>query len=148
MRASKDHHRQALKIATFRLLEEAGGGEFAALTRVKAPALSKYKAQHEDEHFIPADVIADAELVAGQMIVTEALAKIHGKRLVDAAPRDAADADGVRAALDQIEDDTARLRLVVREAVRDHHIDRAESRDIRRRIDALRAALSDLEGMV
>jgi hypothetical protein len=147
LRASKDHHRQALKLGSFRLIDMVGDGAFVPLTRVKQPQLSRYKAQHEPDHFIPADVLLDAELAAGYPIMTETLARLQGFRLV-AEEGDAASAASIRDVLETIEDGVARLRLATRAAIADGHVDGTEKQDIRRRIDELRRTLNELEGVL
>ena len=145
MRASKEHHWKALKAATFRLVDMAGDGEFVGMTRVKAPALSKYKAQHETDSFIPVDVVFDAELVAGTPVMTETLARLHGFRLVPLDGGAEAPAVNLRDVLDAIDSDCARLKLCVRDSLADGHVDGAERREIARKIDQLKASIADLE---
>lgn len=149
MRASKEDHWKALKLGTFRLIDACGDGEAVPITRVKAAALSKYKAMHDLDSFIPVDVLFDLELVFGVPILTEVLAKLHGKKLVADERADAEScATALRDRLDALEDDIARLRLTARDALRDGRVDAAEKVDLRRAIDQSRRALDDLEGML
>lgn len=79
MRPTSDHHRQKLKAATGRSLDRAGGGSvLAPQTRVEAPALSKYKAGHEETAFMPIDVALDCDMAAGAPIILTAMAAIQG----------------------------------------------------------------------
>jgi hypothetical protein len=145
LRASTEQHRRDLKFATYRLIDMVGPGNLAAVTRVKGPALSKYAAQHEEEHFAPLDVVFDAERASGAMIVTEALARLHGMKL-SPAEAGGSDVKAVRDHLETIEDSIAALRLAARAATADNHIDQRERRDLMRLIDAVKRELSELEG--
>jgi hypothetical protein len=150
LRASKEEQLKALKVSTFRLIDACGDGEALPLTRVKSQGtLSKYKAMHEMESFIPIDVVFDLELVWGVPIITETLAKLHGKKLVaDERLAAESDVDAIRDSLDAIEDDVARLRLVTRGAIGDAKIDAGEKVELRRAIDKVRMALGELEGLL
>lgn len=149
MRASKEDQLKALKVGSYRLVDACGDGLVVPMTRVKASALSKYKAVHDLEHFMPVDVVLDLELVAGYPILTEVMARLHGKRLVS-AERDPAESCvvAVRESLEAVEDDTARLRLTIREAVADGKLDQAEKIEIRRKLDQLRKTIDDLEELL
>jgi hypothetical protein len=85
MRPTHEHERRELKTATYRLCLELGVSEAAGLTRVNAPALTKYGAGHEDA-FMPVDVAVDLMRAAGKPILLEAMAAQLGLRLVSAAP--------------------------------------------------------------
>ena len=149
MRASKEDHWKALKLGTFRLIDACGDGQAVPITRVKAAALSKYKAMHEMESFIPIDVVFDLELIWGEPIITETLARLHGKKLVADERADAEScATALKDRLDALEDDIARLRLTAREALRDGRVDAGEKVEVRRAIDQARRALDDLEGLL
>lgn len=82
MRPSNEHQRGALKNAFKHLLRLAGNGEFAAMTRVNAPALSKYGSISEPDNHAPIDVILDAELQAGSPVIATFLANCQGYELV------------------------------------------------------------------
>lgn len=73
----------AIRAATRRLVDEAGGTEAAAMvTRVQKSSLSNYGSVNNGEHFIPADAIADLEHDIGKPIVTRELARLAGYELV------------------------------------------------------------------
>lgn len=71
----------AIKAASRRLVEQAGGVESAAtVTRVGKSSLGNY-GDVKNDHFIPADAIADLERDIGQPIVTRELARLAGYEL-------------------------------------------------------------------
>lgn len=68
-----------IKAATRLLVQACGGVEaFAACTRATRTLASDYAAPHVEDRWIPADVIADAEMIAGVPHVTAALARAAG----------------------------------------------------------------------
>lgn len=72
----------ALKASFRDLVEAAGGGTRAAgHTRTNASLLSRYGAVQEEMQ-APLDVVADLEAQVGDLIVTRALAALHGYVLV------------------------------------------------------------------
>ena len=82
-RPTSDHDRAALKGACDRAVKRAGGvTALANLTRVKVAALSKYGNGCEPDHFMPLDVAADADMVAGAPVILSALAAIEGFAVV------------------------------------------------------------------
>lgn len=149
MRASKEDHWKALKLGTFRLIDACGDGEAVPMTRVKAAALSKYKAMHDLDSFIPVDVAFDLELLFGVPVLTETLARLHGRKLVAIEKSDGTgDAVDLRGQFETIEDDVARLRLKLRDVLADGHIDAGERVEVRRKLDLLRRAIDDMEGLL
>jgi len=79
--------RRRIKAATRRLADLAGGVSSAEhVTRVKAPALSKFGSP-SDPQFMPADVILDLEADIGSPVLTAALAGMQGYQLVSTAGR-------------------------------------------------------------
>lgn len=79
MRPTSDHDRERLKAATERSITRAGGPvALAALTRVEAPALSKYKAPQEAGHFMPVDVAVDSDMAGGAPVILAAMATTLG----------------------------------------------------------------------
>ena len=63
---------------TKRLVEAVGGGkEAASLTRVNETSISNYLNLHH-EQFMPADVIADLECVAGEPLLSGLIAELSG----------------------------------------------------------------------
>lgn len=74
-----------LKGATSRSIARAGGGTALAVqTRVNAPALSKYAADHETEHFMPIDIAIDTDMAAGAPVILTAMAVSLGYTLTPA----------------------------------------------------------------
>ncbi len=64
-----------------RLVEAVGGGkEAASLTRVNETSISNYLNVHH-EQFMPADVIADLERVAGEPLLSGLIAELSGQLL-------------------------------------------------------------------
>lgn len=77
----------ALKTAWKRLVHALGGVDAtAACTRGHRGHISEWGAVHS-ERFPPLDVILDAEAIAGEPFVTDALATAMGYRLVQVTPR-------------------------------------------------------------
>ena len=77
--------RLILKRATRQLVERAGGPtEAAESCRPAASLLSRYCSESEEHEttFAPADVVKELELLAGEPIVTRALADLGGFDLV------------------------------------------------------------------
>lgn len=149
MRPSTDHQRRDLNTMTSALLDQVGKTVFAGLSRVKGPELSKY-CSHEDERTIPVDVLLDAEILAGNPMVTRLLAQIQGYELVPIAP--AEPVEPVRKAT------TADVLLAVKEAGdvasafiaadADGVRDAGERKAIQREIDeAVRALLAVRQGV-
>jgi len=72
-----------IKRATRALVDAVGGGlRGAGLCRVRQQDLSDYGNRDQPQRFMPADVIADLEAVAGYPFVTQALAREAGFELV------------------------------------------------------------------
>lgn len=81
-RLRRDDDYRALKAATARVMRDNGSAEaFAADTRGCGESLRNY-CRHNHAAYIPADVIADAELNAERPYVTEVLARLAGYMLV------------------------------------------------------------------
>ena len=83
-RFSSEDQRQTLKTMWRLLLRRTGLGleEIAAdITRLSKPCLSKAGSTHDD-YFAPVDAVLDLELAAGDPLVTRALARAQGFRLV------------------------------------------------------------------
>lgn len=82
MRPTSDHQRERLKGATGEAIDRAGGGTFLATrTRVETGALSKYRAGHETDYFMPVDIAADTDLAAGRPIILATLASVEGYQI-------------------------------------------------------------------
>ncbi len=89
-RKSTEAERLELKAATRRALDLAGkANAFALVTRVEAPALSKYGSPSEPAAFMPIDVMLDLCRDVGAPVILDELAAILGYRL---APVDGGEA--------------------------------------------------------
>lgn len=77
---------RALNAATRHLIDTIGSQDAAAMfTRVERSTLAQYLS-NEFPSSIPADVTADLEFVAGDLIVTRALAEVGGYVLIKKPP--------------------------------------------------------------
>lgn len=77
-----DADKAALKAATRRLLDAAGGLVSASMAcRAGKTSLGRFGSVN-DEQFMPADVIADLEADIGEPVVTRELARLAGYKLV------------------------------------------------------------------
>lgn len=86
----------ALKTAARRLVAAVGGLEAAAsVCRHNKTALAAAYDPHQPDRFVPADVVADLELVAGQPIVTAVLARLSGHALVPVGAADGVEAQAL-----------------------------------------------------
>jgi len=80
------HVYAATKTAWKLLVSHLGGGEaVAACTRATRSMVSDYGNVHS-ERFVPVDVLLDAETVAGEPLVTAALARAQGYELIPVTP--------------------------------------------------------------
>lgn len=81
-RPTSDHDRAALKAAVARAVRRAGGPTaLATQTRGTIATISRHAAAHDDDHYMPVDVAADADMAAGAPIILTALAAIEGYTL-------------------------------------------------------------------
>ena len=82
----------ALKTAVRLIIQRLGGLEAAATcTRVGKSNLSEYGAPTHPDRHMPADVILDLETIAGEPIITAALARMQGYRLEPVTQRETGD---------------------------------------------------------
>lgn len=81
MRPTSQEERRDLKATVGRLLRQVGASNVAKESRVGEAHLSRYASQREKE-FMPLDVVADVERMAGYPLVTEFMAQMSGFRLV------------------------------------------------------------------
>ncbi|MDI6834863.1 MAG: hypothetical protein QMD99_03995 [Rhizobiaceae bacterium] len=148
MRAISDRIAKALKAATRRSIDMAGGPEaFQHVTRVRQGSLSKYGLPGEEHEasFIPIDIALEADLEAGSPIITAELARLLGYRLVpaEAEPR----APGLtHRDVSRLSLEFDDVRRAAAEALEDDHVDHGERRAIRRQVDELKRALAEFEG--
>jgi predicted transcriptional regulator len=78
---------RGLKVLTRELVERAGGLDAAGVcTRVKKSSLSNYANVHLPETFVPVDVVARLEEIAGEPLVTRELARRARCALVPIEP--------------------------------------------------------------
>lgn len=75
----------AIKNAVRRALRQAGGGlrELAGMTRLSAAQLSRFGDLNSDQ-WVPLDVALDLDSLAGEPVITRALAELLGYDLVPA----------------------------------------------------------------
>jgi hypothetical protein len=141
MRASSDTQRRDLTTMVWSLLNDIGVNAFAACTRAKVPALSKYGSHSEDLQ-LPVDVLLDAEIVAQNPKVTRWLAEVQGYQLVPIAPAPPPDtatiADVLRATKEAGDVSAAWLKL---NAETGDEMDLAARREMHREIDEAVTAL-------
>lgn len=90
-RPKSENDYSVLKLATRRIVKGCGGLEAASLvTRVGHSELARYY-DPEEKLFMPVDVLADLEAIAGAPIVTQTLAQMLGYALVPLAPQEEVD---------------------------------------------------------
>lgn len=94
-RLADDAERRRLKSATEQAVKLCGGADFESRTRVKKAALSKYGGISEPDNFIPLDIILELDRHNGAPLITSALARMLGFRLV---PDNEAEEDSLRLA--------------------------------------------------
>lgn len=133
-RKSTDAERLELKAATRRALDLAGkANAFALVTRVEAPALSKYGSPAEPGAFMPIDVMLDLARDVGAPVILEELAAILGYRLVpldDAGQGEPVTLADIAAAAREAGDVTQTAMT----ALADGEIDGHERRELRQQI--------------
>ncbi|WP_313613436.1 hypothetical protein [Agrobacterium sp.] len=81
MRPTTQEERRDLKATVGRLLRQVGASNVAKESRVGEAHLSRYVSPREKD-FMPLDVLADVERIAGYPLVTEFMAELNGYRLV------------------------------------------------------------------
>ena len=120
---------------------QIGASAFAGMSRVKAAELSKYASQ-ADDRTMPIDVLLDAELVAGNPIVSRLLVEMQGFRIVpievegDATGGAATIADVLHAVKE-----TGDIASAWIAAHADGHCDALDRRELHREIDEAITAL-------
>ncbi|WP_414901134.1 phage regulatory CII family protein [Rhizobium cremeum] len=128
MRPSTEHDRARLKASTRAAIIAAGKAkQLAACSRVNEPQISRYVGGDYPD-FMPLDVILDCELLAGQPVMTAALADMLGYRLVPIAG-----GDETSLTLDHVLDAVnavGELLRAFRDGHSDGHLDEAERREI------------------
>lgn len=148
VRPSSDADRMQLKAAARRAVQLAGGVSSAEhITRVRAPALSKFQSP-SDEQFMPADVILDIERDIGSPVVTATLAAMQGYRLVR---DDGAEGEGGvpgMAEMARLIKESADVTTALAEALEDGRIDRAEALGIAREVEENVLVLRRLQTLV
>jgi len=146
LRPTSDHDRERIKAATGRGIERAGGGtSFATQTRVEPSALSKYKAPHEDGHFMPIDVALDCDLAAGAPTILAAMASIQGYKIMPIVDAPAHLCSGL---VGRIIRETGELSAVVLDAMSDGHLTPAEKQRIEKELDEAIKAMWELRAAV
>ena len=130
---------RAVKVAFLLLVEQLGGLDAAAtVAGKKRSALQEYGSLHHPDRFPPADVVMRLEALAGEPLVTAALARAAGFGLA----MDGAAGDGCEiAALGQMVRAAGELSGEAFEAAADARVDDAEGARIMRTIDKMRRAM-------
>ncbi|ATN32881.1 hypothetical protein ACO34A_03580 [Rhizobium sp. ACO-34A] len=127
MRPSTEHDRARLKASTRAAIIAAGKAkQLSACSRVSEAQISRYVGDYPD--FIPVDVMLDCEMLAGQPVITAALADMQGYRLVPIAGE-----DGVGLTFDHVLDavhTVGELLRAYRDGHADGHLNEAERREI------------------
>lgn len=105
-RQLSNDQRNALKTAFKRVIADLGGATAAAtVTRVGVSQLSEYGSV-DSPKMVPADVIAELELIAGQPHITTALASLQG---FDLMPRGREHVGNIFDCLARVSHDNGRL---------------------------------------
>ena len=131
--------RSALKTLTRELVTRLGGLDAAAAcTRVQRSNLAEYGSLHHPERFAPIDVILDLEVALGAPLVTGALARASGCRVVGEATVSVG--GDVNAALSRVGREASALFAAVMDALADGQLDPSERRALVREVDDLIAA--------
>lgn len=135
LRPTTAQQRLILKATARRLLEMAGGvTSFELVTRVKAPALSKYSSP-DDEMHMPLDVAMDLMMDTRSNGILSAMAAMLGYKLL------ALDADGQGASVPDMGDiselvqDNSNVITAITRAMADGVITPAEERKISKEIE-------------
>lgn len=129
----------ALKTAVGVLIKELGGLDAAAsCVRVGPTNLSEYQSRNRADRHIPVDVVLDLEAIAQKPIVTAALARALGYRLVRIEAPASAD---VVAPVMRVSRDAGELAAQLMAALADQTIDATES-------DALMAVAQRVRGAI
>ena len=139
------HDYLAIKAATRRLIETAGGqNAAAAATRVGHTSLSRYGHPDAPADFAPVDVIADLEAECGVPIVTRELASLAGFALT---PVSAKQLDS-HTAIAGIARESGELLGALAEALRDQHISPVEAAMLTEKLDSLEALVASMKAQV
>lgn len=141
MRFTNEHERRDLSAATNRALRDYGAANFAPSTRVREAQLSKYGNVHDDENFMPLDVVADLERALGTPVITEQLARLSGFRLV---ADEAAGAAPSLSDVSAVADSKGRLLAALITALVDGHVDQHETREL---LPMVRDAIGKLQAL-
>lgn len=138
----------AIKTATRLLITRVGGLEAAAsVCRLAASALSECSSRNHLERMLPLDVALQLEEVAGEPIVTAALARIQGRSL---ASPDPGAVPAVANAVGAVVAQAGALAAQLIAAQADGHVcevERAQMRGVAEQVrDAAEATLAGLSG--
>ena len=143
-------NRAALKTAVQVIVRQLGGLDAAATCcRVGRSNLGDYGSHAHPDRYIPADVILDLEAIAGEPIITTALARAQGYRLEPVAARQTGD---VVSPAQRLMRAAAELSAQLLDALEDHTISPAERDGLlataglaRQAADAVMASLHPLQ---
>jgi len=140
MRPTSQEERRDLKATVGRLLRQVGASNVAKESRVGEAHLSRYASPREKE-FMPLDVVADVERMAGYPLVTEFMAQMSGFRLVqNESDADAPDMEDVG----RLADTKGKLLSALITSFLDGKIDNHERRTLLPLLDDAIAQMQEL----
>lgn len=127
----------ALKTAWKMLVHMIGGVDAtAACTRATRSMVSEYGNVH-GERWAPIDVILEAERIAGEPLVTAALARAQGFKLV---PLSAQETAGIGDTLERVAATSSTFLTSTVRALADGHVSESENTELDRGLDDLERA--------
>lgn len=136
----------ALKTATKLLIHAVGGLEAAASAcRVSVSVLSEYQSRNHPERMMPVDVALQLEAVAGEAVVTGAMARLQGLSLGRPAE---GEVPAIGRAVALVARQAGAAAATFLDAHSDGHLDAGERAELRRLVETVRdsadAALAGL----
>lgn len=146
-RPTSEQDRLELKTASRHALEMARASKFAMVTRVEAPALSKYGDPFNPDAFMPIDVALDLDRDIGSPMLLAALAELEGYELTPASatPARGVGVEDLATVAKETGDVIQTLAAALADGI-DSHERRALRREIAEAIRALRALDRNLAG--
>ncbi|WCK12367.1 hypothetical protein G6L41_008795 [Agrobacterium tumefaciens] len=140
VRPTSQEERRDLKATVGRLLRQVGASNVAKESRVGEAHLSRYASPREKE-FMPLDVLADVERMAGYPLVTEYMANLSGFDLVrNESEADAPDMEDVS----RLADTKGKLLSALITSFLDGKIDNHERRTLLPLLDDAIAQMQEL----
>lgn len=134
--------REGLKTGVAVLLKRVGGLEAAAsATRVGVSKLSEYQSRRMEDRHMPVDVVLDLEAIAGEPLVTAALARAAGYRLVRI---EAGETGDVVSPVQAVTRDAGELAAQLMAAIADQEITADEADGLAALAQRMRGSLDDV----